>query len=288
MIDKIKNIGVVGAGAMGSAIAQVFAQNGYHVILRDIKDEYLESGIAGITKFMNRSIEREKLTEDEKNNILGRITTTTDLKDFAEVDFVVEAIIEKMDIKQKTFKEIEGIVREDVILATNTSSLSITEIGSVLEEPSRFGGMHFFNPPQIMKLVEVIHGLESSYETMETIVKLAEDINKEVVVVKKDVPGFVVNRILTVQMREAIRLLEEGIASAEDIDKAMKYGLNHPMGAFELQDFTGVDIGFYIMEYFEKEFGEDRWAPPILLKNMMRAGRTGRKAGKGFYDYENK
>lgn len=285
-MTDIKTIGVIGAGSMGSGIANLFAQNGYQVILRDIEDKYLETGLSRISKFMDNSIKRGKLTEEEKQATLDRIQTTTDLKDFKDVDFVVEAVIEKMELKQDVFKEVESIVREDIVLATNTSSLSITEIASVLKDPGRFAGMHFFNPAQIMKLVEVIYGYETRDETADTVRSLAEAIKKEVVTVRKDSPGFIVNRIMIPQFIEAIKVLEEGIASAEDIDKAMKYGLNHPMGAFELQDYAGVDIGYYVMEYFEKEFGEDRWTPPVLMKNMMRAGRFGKKVGKGFYDYD--
>lgn len=281
----IKKVGVIGAGAMGSGIANIFAQNGYEVILRDIEDKFVQSGIDRIAAFMDKSIKKGKLTEELKNETLERIVGTTNITDFKDVDFVVEAVLEKKDLKQSVFKELEEIVSTDAILVTNTSSLSITEIASVLKRPERFAGMHFFNPPQIMKLVEIIHGLESTDETVNLVKEVAESLSKEVVIVKKDVPGFVVNRIMTPQMIEAIKVLEEGIASVEDIDKAMKYGLNHPMGAFELQDFTGVDVGYYVMEYLEKEFGDSRWTPPILLKNMMRAGHTGRKASKGFYNY---
>lgn len=287
-MSNIKTIGVVGAGSMGSGIANAFAMNGYQVILRDIKEEFLQGGLLRIEKFMEKSVQRGKLSSEDKEATLGRIQTTTELADFKEVDFVVEAVLEKMDLKQSVFKELEGIVRPEVVLATNTSSLSITEIASVLDNPSRFAGMHFFNPAQVMKLVEVIHGYETSEETAQTVRELAESIGKEVVTVKKDSPGFIVNRIMIPQFIEAIKVLEEGIASVEDIDKAMKYGLNHPMGAFELQDYAGVDIGYYVMEYFAKEFGESRWTPPTTLKNLVRAGRIGRKVGKGYYDYDKK
>ena len=287
-MSNIKTIGVVGAGSMGSGIANVFAIHGYQVILRDIKQEFLDGGIGRIDQFMEKSVQRGKMSAEDKQATLDRITTTTELSDFKEVDFVVEAVIEKMDLKQSVFKELEGIVRPEVVLATNTSSLSITEIASVLENPSRFAGMHFFNPAQMMKLVEVIYGYETSDETTQTVRELAESIGKEVVTVKKDSPGFIVNRIMIPQFIEAIKVLEEGIASAEDIDKAMKYGLNHPMGAFELQDYAGVDIGYFVMEYFAKEFGESRWTPPTTLKNLVRAGRIGRKVGKGYYDYDKK
>lgn len=283
---NIKTIGVVGAGAMGAGIANVMATNGYKVILRDIKEEYVQTGLDRISKFMDNSIKRGKLTEEGKQEVLNRITATTSLQDMKDVDLVIEVVIEDMDIKQQVFKELDEIVREDVVLATNTSSMSITEIASVVKNPSRVAGMHFFNPAQIMKLVEVIRGLETSDETVETLRQVAESAKKEVVEVKKDVPGFIVNRIMIPQFIEAIKVLEEGIASKEDIDKAMRYGLNHPMGAFELQDYAGVDIGYFVMEYFQKEFADNRWAPPLLMKNMMRAGRNGKKAGKGFYDYE--
>lgn len=285
-MTTIKTIGVVGAGAMGSGIANVFAQNGYQVVLRDINDESIENGYQRIAGFLDNSVKREKLTVDEKEAILGRIKTTTDLKDLADVDVVVEAILEDMELKQSVFKELEGIVREDTLLTTNTSSMSITEIASVLDKPSRVAGMHFFNPPQLMKLVEVIRGYETSDETITTLKTLSEKIGKEVVEVKKDTPGFIVNRIMIPQFIEAIKLLEEGVASKEDIDKAMRYGLNHPMGAFELQDYAGVDIGYLVMEHFQKELADNKWAPPQLLKSMMRAGHIGKKAGKGFYDYK--
>src|SRR5574344_350219 len=236
-MSNIKTVGVVGAGAMGSGIANLFAQNGYRVIVRDVEERFIQAGMDRITKFMEGSVKRGKLTQEQMDETLGRIRTTTDLNEFKEVDFVVEAIIEKMDIKQAVFKELEGIVREDVILSTNTSSLSITEIASVLDNPARFAGMHFFNPAQVMKLCEIIYGLETSDETINIVKELAESIRKEVVIVKKDVPGFIVNRIMIPQFIEAIKVLEEGIASKEDIDKAMRYGLNHPMGAFELQDY---------------------------------------------------
>lgn len=195
-MSQIKTVGVVGAGSMGSGIANAFAMNGYQVILRDIKEEFLQGGLQRIEKFMEKSVQRGKLSQEDKEATLGRIQTTTKLADFKAVDFVVEAVLEKMDLKQSVFKELEGIVRPEVVLATNTSSLSITEIASVLDNPSRFAGMHFFNPAQVMKLVEVIHGYETSEETAQTVRELAESIGKEVVTVKKDSPGFIVNRIM--------------------------------------------------------------------------------------------
>ncbi|PWU04030.1 MAG: 3-hydroxybutyryl-CoA dehydrogenase [Bacteroidetes bacterium] len=282
----IKTVGVVGSGSMGAGIANVFALNGYHVILRDIEERYIESGLTRINNFMNKSVERGKLTEEGKLEALSRITTTINLHDLKEVDLIIEAVLEDLELKKLVFTELDAIVREDVILATNTSSMSITEIAFATNRPDRVAGMHFFNPPQIMKLVEVVRGLETSNETIDTLKIVAESLKKEVVEVKKDSPGFIVNRILMPFYIEAIKVLEEDIATKEDIDKAIKFGLNHPMGPFELQDYAGVDIGYHVMEYFQKEFADNRWAPPLLMKNMMRAGRNGKKSGNGFYDYK--
>lgn len=284
----IQTVGVIGAGSMGSGIANVFALNGYNVVLRDIEDRFVKGGYDRIDKFMSKSVQKGKMTEEAKQEVLSRITLTTDLQDLKDVDLVVEAVLEDMDLKQSVFSQLDEIVREDVILATNTSSLSITEIAAATKRSDRVAGMHFFNPAQVMKLVEVVRGYSTSDETVDTLKQVSEVLKKEVVEVKKDVPGFIVNRIMIPQFIEAIKVLEEGIASKEDIDKAMRYGLNHPMGAFELQDYAGVDIGYHVMEYFQKEFADNRWAPPLLLKNMMRAGRYGKKVGKGYYDYEKK
>lgn len=284
----IKTIGIVGAGSMGAGIANLAALNGFNVVLRDIEERYLEGALNRIDQFMAKSITRGKMTEDQKQETLGRIKTTTSLEDLNEVDVVIEAVIEDLALKKEVFSQLDNIVREDVILATNTSSMSITEIAAATKRPDRVAGMHFFNPAQLMKLVEVVRGYETSDETVSTLKALSEQLRKEVVEVKKDTPGFIVNRIMVPQFIEAIRLLEEGVASAEDIDKAVKFGLNYPMGPFELQDYAGVDIGYYVMEYFSNEFNDSRFAPPLLMKQMMRAGRFGKKSGAGFYDYEEK
>lgn len=284
----IKTIGIVGAGSMGAGIANLAALNGFNVVLRDIEERYLEGALNRINQFMAKSIERGKMTEDQKKEILGRINTTTKLEDLKVVDVVIEAVIEDLALKKEVFSQLDQIVREDVILATNTSSMSITEIAAATSRPERVAGMHFFNPAQLMKLVEVVRGFETSDETVSTLKALSEQLRKEVVEVKKDTPGFIVNRIMVPQFIEAIRLLEEGVASAEDIDKAVKFGLNYPMGPFELQDYAGVDIGYYVMEYFSNEFNDSRFAPPLLMKQMMRAGRFGKKSGAGFYNYEEK
>lgn len=281
-----QTIGVVGAGSMGSGIANLAAMNGFSVILCDIEDSYLENALNRIGKFMDKSVAREKMTVDQKQETLERIQTTTRLEDMKDADVVIEAVLENLDLKKDVFSSLDKIVREDVILATNTSSMSITEIAAATQRPERVAGMHFFNPAQLMKLVEVVRGYKTSDETVEKLKALSKQLSKEPVEVKKDTPGFIVNRIMIPQFIEAIKLLEEGVASAEDIDKAVTLGLNYPMGPFTLQDFAGVDIGYHVMEYFKEEFNNDYFAPPHLLKQLVRAGRNGKKTGAGFYDYE--
>lgn len=281
----VETIGVVGAGSMGTGIANLAAMNGFNVILTDIENEQLKHSVGQMDKFMSKSVEREKMTEEEKSDTLNRIQTTTQLSDLKDVDVVIEAVVENMDLKKSIFEELDSIVDDSAILATNTSSLSITEIAVATKNPERVVGMHFFNPAQLMRLVEIIRGFYTNDETVDRMKVLSEKLNKVHVEVKKDSPGFIVNRIMVPQFIEAIRLLEEGVASAEDIDKAVKFGLNYPMGPFELQDYAGVDIGYYVMEYFAEEFDDARFSPPLYLKQMMRAGRHGRKSGAGFYDY---
>lgn len=285
---NIKTVGVVGAGSMGSGIANLAAMNGFRVILRDIDEKYLRAGLDRMNAFMEKSVARGKMTVEQKQETLARIITTTDMKDLCEADIVIEAVIEDLELKKKVFAELDEIVPENVILATNTSSMSITVIASATKRPERVAGMHFFNPAQIMKLVEVVRGYQTSDETVEEIKEFARVLTKEPIEVKKDTPGFIVNRIMIPQFIEAIRLLEEGVASAEDIDKAVTLGLNYPMGPFTLQDYAGVDIGLHVMEYLKEELNDDRFAPPLLLKQLVRAGRLGKKTGAGFYDYESK
>ncbi|WP_338448738.1 3-hydroxyacyl-CoA dehydrogenase family protein [Niallia oryzisoli] len=285
---KIQTIGVVGAGSMGSGIANLAALNGFQVILRDIEERYLDNALQRMDQFMSKSVQRGKLTEEQKQEALGRISITTNLEEFSAADVVIEAVIEDLDLKKEVFRELDRIAREDVILATNTSSMSITEIASVTNRPERVAGMHFFNPAQLMRLVEVVRGYQTSDETVEELKELSRKLSKTPVEVKKDSPGFIVNRIMVPQFIEAIKLLEEGVASAEDIDQAVTLGLNYPMGPFTLQDFAGVDIGYHVMEYFKNEFNNDQYAPPLLLKQLVRSGRLGKKTGAGFYDYEEK
>ena len=282
---SISKIGVVGAGQMGGGIAQVAAHSGFDVILSDIDMSYVDGAIKRMEKYFDKRIEKGKASEDDKQQTLNRITKTTDNSDFKDVDLVIEVVIEEMEIKKKVFQEIENVCKPEAYFATNTSSMSITEIAASTNRPERFAGMHFFNPPPVMKLVEVIRGYYTSDETVNAIFDVASKMGKTTVEVKKDSPGFIVNRLMMAQYLEAIRLVEEGVASIEDIDIATKLGLNHPMGAFELHDFTGVDIGYYVAEYFCEEFKDMRWNPPQALKELMRAGRLGRKSGAGWYDY---
>jgi len=281
---EIKKIGVVGAGAMGNGIAQVAAQIGCDVVMRDIEMKFVEGGMKKIEGFLSRSVEKGKMDSKEKDTIIGRIRGTTDMDDLKEVDFVVEAVLEDMDLKKRVFKELDELCRPDVILATNTSSMSITEIGASTKRPDKVCGMHFFNPVPLMRLVEIIRGYSTTDETIQTTTELAQKMGKVTVEVKKDSPGFIVNRILIPHFLEAVKIVEEGIASIEDVDKAVKNGLNYPMGPFELMDLTGIDIAYFVSEYFYKELNkENKWVAPNLMKTMVRAGKLGKKTGGGWY-----
>jgi len=283
---EIKTIGVLGAGAMGNGIAQVCAQNGYQVIMRDIADEFVQRGIKNVTKILSRGVEKGTMTEDEKNTVLGRIKGTTTMDDLTDVDFVIEAVLEDLDLKKQVFKELDELTRPEVILSTNTSSMSITEIAAATKRRDRIAGMHFFNPVPVMKLVEVIKGMDTSDETVKITWELSDALGKVPVLVKKDMPGFIVNRLMVVQVMEAIKVYEEGIASIEDIDKAIKAGLNHPMGPFELMDLTGLDIHYHVNEYYHRELNQElKHVTPFTLKNMIRANKLGRKTGEGWYKY---
>ncbi|MEC1523224.1 3-hydroxyacyl-CoA dehydrogenase family protein [Neobacillus niacini] len=284
---KIKTVGVVGAGTMGSGISNAIASCGYKVLLYDIGEKQLQRGLLQIEKFMDKGIQRGKISEKQKVDSLENIYITTNFEDLKEADFVIEAVVEDIKVKKNVFSRLDDLLHEEAIIATNTSSMSITEIAEATKRQDRVVGMHFFNPAQIMKLVEVVRGFKTSDETVEAVRDFSVQLNKEPIVVNKDIPGFIVNRILIPQFIEAIKLLEEGVASAEDIDKAVMLGLNYPMGPFALQDYGGVDISYYVMNYFKEEFNDNRFAPPLLLKQLMRAGRLGTKVGAGFYDYNN-
>ncbi len=281
---EIKKIGVVGAGIMGRGIAQVASQTGCDVVMTDIEMRFVEGGIKKIDSFLSKSVEKGKIDTKEKDAIMGRIKGTLDMADLKDVDFVIEAVIEDLELKKGVFKELDELCRPDVVLATNTSSMSITEIGVSTKRPDKICGMHFFNPAPLMRLVEVIRGYSTSDETIKTATELAQKMGKTTVEVKKDSPGFIVNRILIPHFLEAIRIVEEGIASIEDVDKAVKNGLNYPMGPFELMDLTGIDIAYFVSEYFYKELNkENKWVSPNLLKTMVRAGKLGKKTNGGWY-----
>ncbi len=280
----MEKIAVLGAGTMGSGIAQVIAQSGYEVILRDIKDIYLNKGLKIIENNLDRSVEKERITESEKKEVLNRINTTIDLEKTADVDLIIEAAVENIDIKKEIFKELDKLCKEETIFASNTSALSITEIASVTRRPEKVIGIHFFNPVPVMKLVEVIKGIATSENTFDLATKFINNFGKKAVEVN-EAPGFVVNRLLIPMINESIFLLEEGVASAEDIDKAMKFGANHPIGPLALADLIGLDICLAIMNTLYEEFNDSKYRPSTLLKKKVRAGHLGRKTDRGFYNY---
>ncbi|MDU5262860.1 MAG: 3-hydroxybutyryl-CoA dehydrogenase [Clostridium celatum] len=280
----MEKIFVLGAGTMGAGIVQAFAQKGYEVIVRDIKDEFVERGIAGINKNLSKLVSKGKMTEEAKEDILSRISGTTDMNLAADCDLVVEAAIENMKIKKEIFAELDKICKPETILASNTSSLSITEVASATSRPEKVIGMHFFNPAPVMKLVEIIRGMATSQETFDAVKELSLAIGKEPVEVA-EAPGFVVNRILIPMINEASFILQEGIASVEDIDTAMKFGANHPMGPLALGDLIGLDICLAIMDVLYNETGDTKYRASSTLRKYVRAGWLGRKTGRGFYNY---
>jgi 3-hydroxybutyryl-CoA dehydrogenase len=282
---KIKKVGVVGCGLMGSGIAQVCAQSGYHVVVSEINDALLNKGMASISSRLAREVDKGKLSAKDKDSTLSRIKGTTNARDFSDCGLIIEAVIENMDLKKKVFTELDKICPPDTILATNTSVLSVIDVAVATSRPDKVLGLHFFNPVPVMKLVEVIKTIATSEDTLGIGTEFVKSLGKTAIVAK-DTPGFIVNRQLAPFILNAIRLLEDGVASREDIDAGVRLGLNHPIGPLQLADFIGLDTVYYGAVSTYEELKEPQYAPPVLLRKMVSAGWLGRKTGKGFYDYD--
>ena len=280
----MKKIGVMGTGTMGSGIIQVCAAAGYDVIIRSSKQEYIDGALAKIDKNLTKMVSREKITEEDKAATLGRISGGTTFDVLADCDLIIESSTENMDKKKELFAELDKVCKDDAILATNTSALSITEIAAVTSRPAQVIGMHFFNPVPAMKLVEVVKGIATSDEVKDAVIATTESLKKTPVEVA-EAPGFVVNRVLIPMINEAVGILADGVASAEGIDTAMKLGANHPMGPLALGDLIGLDVCLAIMETLFTEYGDPKYRPNPLLRKMVRAGKLGMKTGAGFFDY---
>ena len=281
---EIRKVGVVGCGLMGGGIAQTSAQSGFETVVREVSQELLDKGLARIERLLAKDVSKGKLTAEAKDATLSRLKPTTSLEAFADCHVIVEAIIENLDAKRELYSALDTLCPPETIFASNTSSLTIIEMAAVTKRSDRFAGMHFFNPVPVMKLVEVVRSIVTSDATIATLKEFGAALGKTVVEAK-DTPGFIVNRLLVPYLLDAVRVLEQGTASREDIDQGMQLGCGHPMGPLTLLDFVGLDTTYYIAEIMFEEFKEPRFAPPPLLKRMVLAGHYGRKTGKGFYDY---
>lgn len=280
----IKKVGVLGCGLMGSGIAQTAAQSGYEVVVREINQELLDKGLGKIKDFLSKGVERKKLSQSDMDETLSKIAGTTELSDLSDCDIVIEVIIENMELKAELYKELSEVCKPETIFASNTSSLSITEMASHTNRPDKMVGLHFFNPVPLMKLVEVARSVSTSSESFDTVYEFAKSLGKTPVKCG-DTTGFIVNRLLVPYLLDCIRQLENGLATVEDIDNALKLGLGYPMGPFTLLDFVGLDTTLYIADIMFEEFKEHKYAAPPLMRRMVHAGYLGRKSGKGFYDY---
>ncbi len=281
---EVKKVGVVGCGSMGAGIAQLCAQSGFQVVVSEINDEFLKRGMGFIDKVLSRSVEKGKLAQADKDAIMGRIKGTTNTKDFADCDLVIEAAIEDLELKKKIFAELDGICPKDAILATNTSCLSIIDMAMVTKRVDKVVGLHFFNPAPVMKLLEIVKTIATSDETMAVSQKFGEKLGKTTVVAQ-DAPGFIVNRLWIPFLLHSIRLYEDGVASREDIDNAIQLGLNYPMGPLTLSDMVGIDVVKFVSDALYEQLKDPRYITPTLVDKMVAAGWLGRKTGKGFYDY---
>ena len=286
-MSKIRKVGVLGAGLMGSGIAEVAARAGYETVVREVSDELVDRGMDKIRGSLGKAVDKGKLEASVRDEVLGRLSGTVDLGALADCDIVVEAIIENLDEKRKTFTALDEAVKPEAIFASNTSSLTVTQMAMFTKRPDRFVGLHFFNPVPVMKLVEVVRTILTSEESFGRAFEFARSLGKEPIACR-DNSGFVVNRLLVPYLLDAIRALEEGVGSVEDIDKGMQLGCGYPMGPFTLLDFVGLDTTYYIANIMFDEYREKRFAPPPLLKQMVQAGRLGKKSGRGFYDYSKK
>lgn len=286
-IEEIRTVGVAGAGSMGAGIAQVAAQSGFEVKVVDVDEGVWARAQKSITRSLERLVAKEKMTAEQMQGVLGRLSFSTDVGTLSGVPFLFEAVFEDVGVKKELFGKLDAVCGEETIYATNTSSISITEMASLVARPGRFVGMHFFNPVPVMRLIEVIPAMQTAQSTTDLALAMAGKLGKTAIPCK-DTPGFVVNRLLVPYMLDAVRLLEQGVASAEEIDTAMKLGAGMPMGPFELMDFTGVEISCLVGEIFYGYTKEARFAPPALIRNMVKAGYLGKKTGKGFYDHSGK